>query len=312
MVIMQTWFTEFVEAMCPSENVMHEVKQHSKFIADQLVGKIDSKSGLSVSGVFLSGCNANCPTIRNPKANEFELDIFIYIQGENVENVSLPLFLKSKLESIYADTNIHKFLLENNTVKMSLNPGMKIILNLVPVIQEVSELKDEWKGYILQEGIHRPIDAVPEMHHYLQTRTNASRPPVFFNRMAKLMNWWSRCQGLRYKNNEMIFLTGNSFDKNIFPSDWFQALDQVFYSFTHCLNVPENTKDRTPVVTDPINEEYNLLSGWSKFDIEKFEIKTQESYNKLYDAKIAYDANDQKDSINSLRDMFGREFYTNT
>ena len=308
MVIMQTWFNEFVRTICPSENAMCEIKKQSKYITDQLVDKIDAKSGLSITAVLVLGCSANCPAIKNIKSDEYELDTYVYIEGKEVEKKILTTFLKNDLETIYAEKHHYKFVKENDFIKMIINSDIKITLNIIPVIQNITRPNYEWKVYLPEKGLLQPIDEVPKLHLYSQTRTSKSKLPVLFYRMAKLMNWWARCQGLRYKNNEMIFLTGNSFDKNIFPDDWFKALDQVFYYFSHGLYTIETTKNGVPVIIDPTNKEIGILESWNKFDIEKFRLKAQESYDKLYDAKISYDADNKKESLNYLKDIFGREF----
>ena len=301
---MQSWVSQFASYILPPKNYLDEANRQSEYMIEQLEGKVDSEEGLEISRIFIGGSNATHTTITNLEKKEFDVDIHVYLKGEEVEKKHLRQFLRKLLIQIYPNKANEDFVTTKSSVKVIFRGGIKLNVDVVPVVHDTT--RQGWWGYIPRPNGEKLLTSVPKHIEWVRSKTKSSNPPVKFNKMVRLMKWWNKYQKINVNSFSINILTGNSFASGTFSNQWNLALQQVFKSFYSAWG-PSNS-DADVMISDPINPENNAASSWTSSQLEKFKDKAKDAETYIQYAQSNFNNGSRDEAIKYLVEIFGEEF----
>lgn len=269
---------------------------------EQLHGRIDEEEGIEIVRVFIGGSNATHTTIRRTEDNEFDVDIHVYLKlGKEVDDENMRRFLRRQLIEIYPNKDKEDFETTKSSVKVIFRSGIQLNIDVVPVIHD-STRSGFW-GHIPRPNGEKLYTSVPEHIEWVRSKTAKSNPPVKFNKVVRLMKWWKNYNNLKSNSFVITILTGNSFKKQTFSSNWASSVTQVFNHFHSCWVDASGTD---PVqVKDPVNPENNAASGMTSNQLTKLQEKAREAEEAINKASDAFNNGNKTDCIEYLQSVFG-------
>ena len=306
---MQTWINNFVRSVRPLQTSLDDATRRSEYMIKKLSGFIDNAEGLEIARIFIGGSNATHTTVRKSQSSEFDVDVHFYLKGRNVKNKNLRSFLNSKLLKIYPTKNPKDLKITKSSVMIQFRSGHRFNIDAVPVVHDTS--RKGWWGYIPRPGGEQLWTSVPKHIEWVRSKTENSNAPVKFNRMVKLMKWWSKYHELKANSFAITILTGNCFNQQTFSDQWYDALSQVF-KYYHTTWVDGDSDQVDPVkIGDPVNPDNNAANSWIKSDLNTFKAKAKEAEELLEQAYGHYQSGENDDAIQCLYMIFGSEFVNN-
>ena len=301
---MQTWVNQFTSHILPSKNYLDDANRQSEYMIGQLKGKVDLEEGLEISRILIGGSNATHTTITNLEKKEFDVDIHVYLKGEEVEKKQLRRFLKKLLIQIYPNKETEDFVTTKSSVKVIFKGRTKLNVDVVPVVHDTT--RQGWWGYIPRPNGEKLVTSVPMHIEWVRSKTKSSNPPVKFNKMVRLMKWWNKYQKINVNSFSVNILTGLSFNEATFSSQWNSALQQVFKYFYSTWGA--SNSDADVLISDPINSENNAASSWTSSQLEKFKKKAMDAEASIRSAQSNFSNGDHEKAIKYLIEVFGEDF----
>ncbi len=301
---MQQWVSNFTSNIKPPHEHLDDADRRSKYVIEKLEGIIDEEDGIEITRVFIGGSNATHTTIKKNEDNEFDIDVHVYLTGDNVESMHLRSFLRRKLIEIYPNKDESDFETTKSSVKVEFRGGIKMNMDVVPVVHDKTQ--EGYRGYIPRPNGEQLWTNVPKHIEWVRSKTKISNPPVKFNKMVRLMKWWKNYQKINVNSFSTMILTGYSFDNTTFSSNWNEALQQVFNYFHTSWNTIPNLGTAARV-RDPINSENNAANSWTSAARDKFTSKANEAEDYINRANSEFQAGDKIEAMQYLTLVFGPE-----
>ena len=310
---MQNWFNSFINRISPHNNIKEKANYYSNEIIASLLNNIPVREEVSypIAGSFVSVENAMNTMIRTVRTKEYNVDISVYFEMQDNPNTNVFTLLQKTLMENYPNKSKKDFKITEKAVTVQFGTDTKINVCVIPLVLDETRPRDEWWGHlVLPNNRNKVLTCIPRHIQYVISRTHQTAYSIKFNHVIQLMKWWSKYHKLNLQSRDISIFTGYAFDRYPFSTDWFHTLDQVFSYYKKLYPVLMTAKDGNDQFIDPIiNVSY--IKNFSSYDVEKFHLITEETYNALYDAKIAYDYGNYKQALNYLQDIFGLEFQIN-
>jgi hypothetical protein len=320
-------FDRFTAQIRPTDAHIEEANRQVEYMIDRLHDKVANDGSFVLEKILKAGSNAKFTSLRKTEENRFDVDLGAYYSGKGAKRDKLDTlldFTRARLIEIYPKKLARDFEKLQSAVRVKFTSGIKLWVDVAPIIKDDS-LGITNGGYIPRpDGLR--LTSVTAHNDFIARRTTESKQvpgPVRFNRLVRLVKWWSNLQGSPVR--PAIFcelITAAAVRQSGVTSEWQTSLRQVFtFLRKHGLAEPIVFNDYydpakvqlatgTVVVLDSVNPMNNVTADWTESTRRQFLDRVQDAYDASVAAWSAERDGDEDEAVEHWCEVFGDTFRT--
>jgi Second Messenger Oligonucleotide or Dinucleotide Synthetase domain len=320
-------FAQFTKMIRPTEKHIEEADRQTDFMIGRLKHKISSDNTYELEKIVLAGSNAKHTSLRKTEQNRFDVDLNACFSGKGATTDDLNKllqFTRDQLLDIYRHLKDEKdFKVLNSAVRVKFTSGIKLWVDVAPIILDDSVLHVEDAGWIPRPDGWR-LTSVTAHNKFVGKRNKQSKEvsgPVHFNRLVRMFKWWNNLQGdLTQPSIFCELVAAAAFAETGVTNEWQSSLWQLFrFMRQHEFKTPilfhdyyTPSKVQLPshsvIVMDPVNPGNNITAAWTARTRDEFLKRVQQAYNAMMDARSAEQDDDEDEAVDHWCRVFGEDF----
>lgn len=305
---LKTEFNRYLDAIQPTKGQRNLAKDELSFLEDKLREFIQDDDPYKFVKALRSGSFAKATALRRTEAADFDADIAVYVEVEDVNAAdvgNLVAYIEKLARRAYKNRTKRPARFETNEscVRVVFDVTPKINIDIVPIVSIEHKSISNW-GLLPKRDGTRCYTSVSEHVEFVKSR-NDQKVSVPFRKLVRLFKAWRNgaFEGKEQMKVRSFFLElvlGKAYDeqKGCLTGQALPDLSRLAaWVIQHGLEreiwfpdhrVPPATVVHTDpvIVLDPINRDDNVASDWTGEDRNRFLDRLDEFRDVLRDAEI--------------------------
>lgn len=326
MKLNNTQLLHFVDKIKLQKDNMQKYRDQINNLKERLEDKIrnDENTGMKVSKYLLAGSWKKHTILKATGENPIDIDLILFVTGDN--NIQSDLrklhdYIVEYLKEIYPNKDINRDVdAEGNTKSITIRfSGSGLEVDIVPVVPLTEPEKYVWQPQRGGGGTY-----ITSIENHLDFSSSLRKKNPNYTAIVRTLKWWKNYKELNPFENEggissfAIELIVAYLDENKGVETNIEEAIIRFFQFVSNSSFPDIKFDHainsipgysTPIyIADDTNNENNAAK---KIDTSKWNEIFEEAEEAFDTLNLAQSRNNQGDTINEWKSVFGPTFNIN-